>query len=226
MWPQRCIRIPTSLHIFVATRTDQRTDGSATQIPWRQKDSAPSCLICPQPRMRSRPCMLAVFPLHARGLSLHQANSLVDHSTQKNPDDVVITLAIRTPLTRAGKGGFKNTELDYMVYALLTKVIEKSKLDPSLVEDICLGNVRPGNYIRAASGVERKTFADEENNRLAMSGRPTLSERRCLRPASRIRLVPQLSIDSAPLVSRLSKTLRTRSAWGASNAELPSERSR
>lgn len=62
--------------------------------------------------------------------------------TTQNPDDVVITLAIRTPLAKGGKGGFKDTELDYIVYALLKKVLEKSKIDPQLVEDVCLGNVR------------------------------------------------------------------------------------
>lgn len=61
--------------------------------------------------------------------------------TQKNPDDVVITLAIRTPLAKGKKGGFKDTDLDYMIYALLKQVIEKSKLDPNVVEDVCLGNV-------------------------------------------------------------------------------------
>ena len=54
----------------------------------------------------------------------------------------MITLAIRTPLTKAFKGGFKDTTLDYIVYSLLKKVNEKSNLDPALVEDICLGNVR------------------------------------------------------------------------------------
>ena len=63
------------------------------------------------------------------------------NSLQKNPDDVVITLAIRTPLTKAFKGGFKDTSLDYIVYSVLKKVIEKSNLDPRAVEDICLGNV-------------------------------------------------------------------------------------
>jgi acetyl-CoA acyltransferase 1 len=62
-------------------------------------------------------------------------------STQKNPDDIVITLAIRTPLAKGKKGGFKDTDLDYIVWALLKEVVNKSKLDPSLVEDICLGNV-------------------------------------------------------------------------------------
>ncbi|KAL6241719.1 hypothetical protein RBB50_011252 [Rhinocladiella similis] len=60
---------------------------------------------------------------------------------QRNPDDVVITLAVRTPLTRANKGGFKDTDLDYMIYALLKEMIAKSNIEPSLVEDICLGNV-------------------------------------------------------------------------------------
>lgn len=63
-------------------------------------------------------------------------------STAKTPDDIVITLALRTPLTKGKKGGFKDTDLDYIVYALLKEVVNKSKIDPSLVEDICLGNVR------------------------------------------------------------------------------------
>jgi acetyl-CoA acyltransferase 1 len=53
----------------------------------------------------------------------------------------VITLAIRTPLAKAYKGGFKDTQLDFMIYSLLKKVVEKSKIDPSLIEDVCLGNV-------------------------------------------------------------------------------------
>ena len=64
--------------------------------------------------------------------------------TAKNPDDIVITLAIRTPLTRAKKGGFKDTTLEYIVFALLKEVRERSNLDPALVEDICLGNVSEG----------------------------------------------------------------------------------
>ncbi|MCJ1370518.1 hypothetical protein MMC20_001731 [Loxospora ochrophaea] len=77
--------------------------------------------------------------------------------TQKNPDDVVITLAIRTPLAKGFKGGFKDTGLDHLVYLTLTKVVEKmqkTKLDPQMVEDICLGNVSDGKaayIVRAAS---------------------------------------------------------------------------
>ena len=70
-------------------------------------------------------------------------------STQKNPDDVVITLALRTPLAKASKGGFKDTDLDYMVFALLKEVVARSKLDPALIEDVCLGNVHLPTHIRA-----------------------------------------------------------------------------
>ncbi|GES59174.1 3-ketoacyl-CoA ketothiolase [Aspergillus terreus] len=86
---------------------------------------------------------------HLRGNS-----SGVSAITQKNPDDVVITLALRTPLTKAFKGGFKDTELDYMVYALLKELLAKSKIDPALIEDVCMGNVGDGKaayLVRAAS---------------------------------------------------------------------------
>lgn len=68
--------------------------------------------------------------------------SVVWDSTQKNPDDVVITLAIRTPLCKAKKGGLKDTPLDGLVFKILEQVVRKSNLDPQMVEDICLGNVR------------------------------------------------------------------------------------
>ncbi|KAG5342435.1 hypothetical protein C0989_002271 [Termitomyces sp. Mn162] len=37
---------------------------------------------------------------------------------QKNPDDVVITFAKRTPIGRAKKGQFKDVPVDEMLYAL------------------------------------------------------------------------------------------------------------
>ncbi|KAL2145437.1 hypothetical protein VTI28DRAFT_7218 [Corynascus sepedonium] len=80
--------------------------------------------------------------------------SSLSQITSKNADDVVITLAIRTPLTKARKGGFKDTSLEYMSYALLKELKERSNLDPKLVEDICLGNVSDGKAaykLRAAA---------------------------------------------------------------------------
>lgn len=58
---------------------------------------------------------------------------------QKNPDDVVITLAVRTPMCRAKKGGFKDTSSDELLLGLFKAVVERSKVDPKLVEDIVVG---------------------------------------------------------------------------------------
>ncbi|EHY61177.1 3-ketoacyl-CoA thiolase, peroxisomal [Exophiala dermatitidis] len=95
--------------------------------------------------------------------------------TQKNPDDIVITLAIRTPLAKGKKGGFKDTDLDYIVYALLKQVLDKSKIDPALVEDICLGNVgdpRAAYKVRAAmlAAGFPDTSAASSVNRFCSSG--------------------------------------------------------
>ncbi|KAI5193547.1 beta ketoadipyl CoA thiolase [Aureobasidium subglaciale] len=100
---------------------------------------------------------------------------LTGRSTQKNPDDIVITLAIRTPLTKAGKGGFKDTHLDGLVFKLLEQVVKRSRLDPQMVEDICLGNVsdaKAAYYVRAAclaAGFPNTTSA-YSTNRFCSSG--------------------------------------------------------
>ncbi|TID26777.1 hypothetical protein E2P81_ATG01240 [Venturia nashicola] len=99
----------------------------------------------------------------------------LDAITTKNADDVVITLAIRTPLTKAGKGGFKDTGLDGIIVKLLKEVNKRSNLDPALVEDICLGNVNEGKaayMVRAAAlaaGFPNTTAASSVN-RFCSSG--------------------------------------------------------
>ncbi|TVY24766.1 3-ketoacyl-CoA thiolase A, peroxisomal [Lachnellula hyalina] len=95
--------------------------------------------------------------------------------TSKNADDIVITLAIRTPLAKSFKGGFKDTQLDYLIYALLQQVVQKSKLDPQLVEDICCGNVSEGkaSYIVRAAALAAgfpNTTASSTVNRFCSSG--------------------------------------------------------
>lgn len=71
-----------------------------------------------------------------------ERRGLTRSSTSKNADDIVIVYAARTPLCKAKKGGLKDTSLEYMIYALLKQVKERSGVDPALVEDICVGNVR------------------------------------------------------------------------------------
>ncbi|OJD34376.1 acetyl-c-acyltransferase [Diplodia corticola] len=103
------------------------------------------------------------------------AKTGIAHITQKNPDDVVITLAIRTPLTKGKKGGLKDTPLEGIMLKILEQVVAKSKLDPALVEDICVGNVsdaKAAYYIRAAmlAAGFPNTTAGSSVNRFCSSG--------------------------------------------------------
>ncbi|KAG8626474.1 hypothetical protein KVT40_005419 [Elsinoe batatas] len=61
----------------------------------------------------------------------------------KSPDDVVVTAALRTPLTKGGKGGFKDTAAGDLLHGAFVALLERSKVDPSLVEDIAVGSVLP-----------------------------------------------------------------------------------
>ncbi|CAN6664515.1 3-ketoacyl-CoA thiolase, peroxisomal [Trichomonascus vanleenenianus] len=60
---------------------------------------------------------------------------------EKHPDDVVITAAYRTPLTKGGKGGLKDTTSADLLLHLLRGVLDRTKLDPKLIQDIVVGNV-------------------------------------------------------------------------------------
>ncbi|KAJ9261167.1 hypothetical protein DTO207G8_317 [Paecilomyces variotii] len=93
----------------------------------------------------------------------------------QNPDDIVITLAVRTPLTKARKGGLKDTPLDDLLVSLLTTVREKSKIDPNQVEDVCVGNVlSPSAAYIARSSVLAAGFPESTaasvSNRFCSSG--------------------------------------------------------
>jgi len=60
---------------------------------------------------------------------------------EKNADDIVVTACLRTPFTKGGKGGFKDTAAADLMAGALKGLIERSKIDPSLVEDIAVGEV-------------------------------------------------------------------------------------
>lgn len=63
--------------------------------------------------------------------------------TAKHPDDIVVTCALRTAITKGGRGGFKDTAAADLLAGIFKAVIEKSKIDPALVEDIAVGSVLP-----------------------------------------------------------------------------------
>lgn len=76
---------------------------------------------------------------------------------QKNDDDVVVTACLRTAFTKGGRGGFKDTAAADLMAGALSGIIQRSRIDPSLVDDICVGTVlAPGGgatEMRAASVV-------------------------------------------------------------------------
>ncbi|ETK93319.1 hypothetical protein F441_03594 [Phytophthora nicotianae CJ01A1] len=67
-------------------------------------------------------------------------------------EDVVIVSALRTPITKARRGGFKDTTPDVLLGHVLQAVLKQAKVDPKLVGDIVVGNVlQPG----AGAGMAR-----------------------------------------------------------------------
>ncbi|OSD03460.1 thiolase [Trametes coccinea BRFM310] len=73
----------------------------------------------------------------------------------KRPDDVVITFAKRTAMGRARKGQLKDVPVDELLHALFRATLEKTKLNPALLEDICVGTCHPPSplYISRAAAI-------------------------------------------------------------------------
>lgn len=68
---------------------------------------------------------------------------------EKKDDDIVIVSAVRTAITKARRGMFKDTHVEDLLAAPLKAVIEKTKIDPKLVGDIVVGSVLGSNVQRA-----------------------------------------------------------------------------
>ncbi|OIW24475.1 3-ketoacyl-CoA thiolase [Coniochaeta ligniaria NRRL 30616] len=60
---------------------------------------------------------------------------------EKHPDDIVVTACLRTAFAKGGKGGFKDTMAADLMAGVLKGLVDRSKIDPSLVEDVCVGTV-------------------------------------------------------------------------------------
>lgn len=60
----------------------------------------------------------------------------------KNADDIVILSALRTPVTRAKKGGFKDThDHELLSHVLKATLAATPNLDPSIINDVQIGTV-------------------------------------------------------------------------------------
>lgn len=61
---------------------------------------------------------------------------------QKNPNDIVFLSALRTPVTRAKKGGFKDAhDHELLAHVLKATLAATPNLDPKLIDDVQIGTV-------------------------------------------------------------------------------------
>ncbi|KAJ3500983.1 hypothetical protein NM208_g17032 [Fusarium decemcellulare] len=99
-----------------------------------------------------------------------------DKILEKNPDDIVVTACCRSAFTKGGRGGFKDTQAADILAGVLKAIIDRSKINPALVEDLCVGTVlAPGGgatEMRAASLVAGfpESIAVRTLNRQCSSG--------------------------------------------------------
>ncbi|EPT04293.1 hypothetical protein FOMPIDRAFT_1028059 [Fomitopsis schrenkii] len=103
---------------------------------------------------------------HARGLPA---------LLEKKPKDVVLTFAKRTAMARARKGQLKDIPVDELIQAFIKVSLEKSKLDPAKLEDVCVGTCHPPSptYLSRAAALASGIPADvpvSAVNRLCGSG--------------------------------------------------------
>ena len=95
---------------------------------------------------------------------------------RKLPDDIVVTCALRTPFTKGGKGGLKDTAASDLLVSALQSLLTRSKISPDLIEDIAVGSVLPpgggATEFRAAALVAGipETAAVKALNRQCSSG--------------------------------------------------------
>lgn len=83
----------------------------------------------------------------------------------KNPDDIVILSSLRTAITRANKGGFKDAYPEELLSAVLKATLKANpNLDPAAIQDVAVGTVlselggsKAGRMAMNASGYSTDT---------------------------------------------------------------------
>lgn len=106
----------------------------------------------------------------------HAAKGLKSVLT-KNPTDIVILSSLRTAVTRAKKGGFKDAYPEELLYHVLKATLAANpKLDPSVIQDVSVGSVlqelggaKAGRMAQLHAGFDNRT-AFHTINRQCSSG--------------------------------------------------------
>nr|GAT44217.1 3-ketoacyl-CoA thiolase [Mycena chlorophos] len=118
---------------------------------------------CQLPRMR---CPEAGAPLVSSFIIARPATTFMRSASsaaprgmqailQKSPDDVVFTFAKRSAMGRVKKGQLKDTTVDELLQALFKATLEKTKLSPAAIDDICVGTCHPPSplYVSRAAAL-------------------------------------------------------------------------
>jgi acetyl-CoA acyltransferase 1 len=125
--------------------------------------------------------LTAVPTTNAQPASLFAAQTSKQTSTfgkvgVQSPDDVVIVSAVRTAVCKARKGAFRNTTPDDLLKAVLKGVLDQTKINPDMVNDVIVGNVQmngsysgPARTAQLRAGFSEKT-ALRSVNRQCSSG--------------------------------------------------------
>jgi len=83
-------------------------------------------------------------------LNTNQTAAAVTRLTTKSPNDVVIVAAVRTPITKAKKGAFKDTYVEDLLAAAIKGALDRApKLQPAQIGDVIVGSVLGLNSQRA-----------------------------------------------------------------------------
>ncbi|CAO3617725.1 unnamed protein product [Mucor hiemalis] len=75
--------------------------------------------------------------------NLAPSDNIANKIGVKSPEDVVIVSALRSAITRARKGGFANSLPEEILAGVFKAIIDQTKIDPAIVNDIAVGGVLP-----------------------------------------------------------------------------------
>lgn len=91
----------------------------------------------------------AIMSAHLAAQTEQPLEAVPTAGSHKSPDDVVIISAVRTPIGKAKRGAFKDASLKDLLAPLIRHTLTSTKIDPTLIGDLVIGNVLPPSSMGA-----------------------------------------------------------------------------
>ncbi|KAL5359686.1 Thiolase, N-terminal domain-containing protein [Aspergillus floccosus] len=128
----------------------------------------------------------------------------------KSPNDVVILSAVRSPIARAFKGGFRNSYPEELLMPIMQSAVKRANIQPSDVNDTMIGNVlaelgfaKTGRMALNAAGFPNSTTFHTMNRQCS-------SSLQALTHISHSILVGQIDVGMAGGVESMTRNYTTR----------------